>query len=178
VVTVEAGDRVRDLVLVDIKTGETYRRAVGSNGDKDRTVGPDDPACEALGPSPTCGATSPPTTAATQAGEDDGPVAAMRDYVDAIKSNDCGRFLDRLSAASRVAMQMPSRDVALSQCNEFSFDSSEFAGLTLVSVDLVSREGDHATVHAVSTDLSGKIEETITMVREDGMWRLNLLDSE
>ena len=67
VVTIEGGGSVEQFVLVDIDTGELFTRAVGTNGDGDADVAPDDLGnlCELLADSPTCSGAPPDTTDTT-----------------------------------------------------------------------------------------------------------------
>lgn len=53
VVVIIAGDRLDDFTLVDIDTAELYNRPVGTDGDEDGDVDPDE-VCEVFADSPTC----------------------------------------------------------------------------------------------------------------------------
>ena len=66
VVTIEPAGEQRELVLVDLESGELFARPNGSNGDADRDVQDLEEKCEGLEDSPSCPDTD-------DAGEDESP---------------------------------------------------------------------------------------------------------
>jgi hypothetical protein len=178
VVTVRPGDPVPAFVLVDLVTGEAFRRPVGSIGDDDQPVAADDPDCATLGGSPTCPDSAPPPSTTTIApgaaalgGESD-PAAAARAYAEATYSGDCARGHDLTSANALAAIGM-SRDDRIAAC-----ESEGPPPGTVGTFEVRSVAGDTAIVHVTGTDQTGPVDADLHMVREDDSWKVDFLNSE
>lgn len=108
---------------------------------------------------------------------DSGPEQAVRDFVAAATSNDCGKVVDLMTESNFEGV---SREEATSQCqaaldsgeeNMFEIDGDD----KINSVEEKSNDGNVAVVTVNSTTDGEESVEDITLRKEDGKWRIDFV---
>lgn len=160
-------------VAVAISGGEGTGTGTGT-GAGPTTVPADDVAS---GDTDAAGAAVPgtisPTTTAPATGPGS-PVAAMEDYLDAIRKRDCSTMVSMVTVASLPAGPDPRR-AAIDACEEgFTTGSTGLNGATFGKVRLVSQTTDRAIVSFEQTVDSTTSSQTIVLRYRRGRWLLAL----
>ena len=118
-------------------------------------------------------ATAPPPTTGPAHGPGS-PVAAMEDYLDAIRKRDCRTMVSMVTVASLPAGPDP-RAAALDACREdFATGSSGLNAATFANVRLVSQTSDRAIVTFDQTVGGTSTAQTTVLHRRNGRWLLVL----
>jgi hypothetical protein len=110
-------------------------------------------------------------------GDDDGgsPEQAVREFFAAAQAQDCDRLIELVTDASWSNSGEHDRDEALAACVEEGGFFPENASLT--RVDVTEQSGDTAAVEATTKIGNGDpVTETLTVVKENGRWVLDLTD--
>jgi hypothetical protein len=108
------------------------------------------------------------------AGDDDsggGPEAAVRDFFQAVKDDDCEAIVGSVSSASFTATEV-TPDEAVQECE--AEGGIPVDGVELVSVTVSNESDTNATV-SMELSAAGQTESgDVTVVKEEGGWKIDM----
>jgi hypothetical protein len=106
------------------------------------------------------------------------PTDAVETFFDAIQDGDCSRAMDVITEATWSENGSLSREEALASCEEEMGQDGGLGALggDIESVELVSEEGDNATVQVTGTGELGSF--TVPVVKESGSWKVDMLNAD
>lgn len=104
------------------------------------------------------------------------PTDAVEGFFNAARDGDCSRAIGFITEASWSEGGTMSREEALADCESELGEGSGFdsLGAEIENVELVSEDGDNATVAVTISGTPGPVN--VGVVKEDGSWKVDLND--